>query len=84
MVRNTIRCLITGVLDADIHHVKTRGSGGGDKAWNLMPLCREAHTEVHKIGLRRFSEKYPIAKDWLINNGWTICELRNKWIPPDH
>jgi len=82
MIKGPIRCLVSGVLDPDIHHVKTRGSGGGDEFWNLMPLSREKHTEVHKIGLNKFSEKYPVVKTWLLKNGWTKCPLRKKWVNP--
>lgn len=48
-------CLIVGV---DPHHVKTRGAGGKDTLDNLMPLCREHHTEIHKIGKKTFFKKY--------------------------
>lgn len=40
------------------HHIKTRGSGGDDVAENLICLCIEHHTEIHKIGKDTFSSKY--------------------------
>jgi hypothetical protein len=43
----------------DPHHVKTRGSGGGDEA-NLTALCRAAHTELHQIGRHSFARKYGV------------------------
>jgi len=30
-----------------VHHIKTRGSGGGDTPDNLVRLCYECHTRVH-------------------------------------
>lgn len=31
----------------DPHHIKTRGSGGGDERQNLASLCRKCHTGAH-------------------------------------
>lgn len=63
---------------AEHHHVKTRGSGGGDEVWNLMPLCRYHHQEVHKIGLNKFSIMHGGVKDWLIDNRWEK-DHNGKW-----
>lgn len=30
-----------------VHHIKTRGSGGGDVPENLISLCYECHTKAH-------------------------------------
>jgi hypothetical protein len=43
----------------DPHHLKSRGAGGGDEPENLLSLCREHHTEMHKIGALTFLKKYP-------------------------
>lgn len=61
------------------HHIKTRGSGGSDEKENLMPLCFSCHTEVHKIGLLSFSERYKSVEYFLIANDWFKCPLTNKW-----
>ncbi len=50
----------------DPHHVTTRKAGGADEAKNLMPLCRTHHIQVHKEGWRKFCDKNPTAKRWLI------------------
>ena len=34
-----------GGLDA--HHIKTKGSGGGDNPENLITLCRGHHNDAH-------------------------------------
>ena len=32
----------------DVHHINTRGSGGGDILENMLTLCRGAHTQAHE------------------------------------
>ena len=59
------------------HHVKSRGSWGHDEYWNLMPLCRKHHIQVHNIGLINLCHRYPNVKDWLISNNWEL--LRERW-----
>lgn len=73
------RCTVCSRIDAELHHVKTRKSGGSDNPHNLMPLCRKHHTEIHQIGTTTFSEKYPIAKNWLISNHWNKYGFVLKW-----
>ena len=65
-----------------LHHIKSRGSGGGDEKWNLMPLTAEEHTEVHQIGLVAFSRKYPKVKAWLEVHGWSLTDAYGveRWI----
>lgn len=76
---NQGRCIVCSALNPDAHHVKSKASGGHDVSSNLMPICRIHHTEVHKIGLNRFSDKYAQARGWLINNGWEFNKLSMKW-----
>lgn len=76
---NQGRCLVCSALNPDAHHVKSKKSGGDDVASNLMPLCRVHHTEVHKIGLNRFVDKYPNVKGWLLSNNWEFNQLTMKW-----
>jgi hypothetical protein len=51
------------------HHVISRGSGGGDVASNLLPLCLQHHTEIHKVGNTEFAQKYAVVKNWMISTG---------------
>lgn len=74
-----IRCLISNKTKPDRHHVLSRGAGGPDDDWNLMPLSRQHHTEVHQIGLTTFANKYPKVKNWLLAHGWEFNELLKKW-----
>lgn len=68
----SMSCLIDNAkccLGTDPHHVKTRGSGGGDELKQLMPLCRVHHVEVGTIGVKTFIKKYGLyfdkeSKEW--------------------
>jgi len=37
----------------DMHHIKTRGSGGDDTPENLIELCRMCHTFAHNGHIKR-------------------------------
>jgi hypothetical protein len=74
-----VYCIVTGAPDSDVHHPKSRGSGGPDEPWNMMPLAHRLHQECHNIGLKRFAEKYPAVKQWLLDHQWT---LDRKWRHP--
>lgn len=50
----------------DVDHVTTQGSGGGDVAENLMPLCRKHHSEKGQIGYAGMINKYKSYHRWLI------------------
>lgn len=74
----TLPCVHCGKYPAgDTHHVKTRGSGGGDISENLMPLCRTGHTEIHQQGLTTFAERNGGAREWLRAAGWKL--MAGKW-----
>ena len=66
--------------DIDVHHVKSRGSGGGDEEWNLIPLCRNCHVKIHQYGISKFISKYPNAGEYLISRGWEYDEVIGKWV----
>lgn len=72
-------CIIEGKPPVDLHHVKTRKASGTDDVWNLMPLQHKYHQEIHSIGLKKMSEKYPAVKEWLDKNNWVFCDLLKKW-----
>lgn len=63
-------CVICGQVPAgDVHHVTTRGAGGGDTKENLMPLCRFHHSEIHSIGYGKAISKWPKVLAWLTHMG---------------
>lgn len=68
----SMKCLVCGSPNVDAHHIKTRGSGGDDSLKNLAPLCRIHHTEVHRIGIISFSQKYLGVSTYLQDNGWEL------------
>jgi 5-methylcytosine-specific restriction endonuclease McrA len=57
-------CQVCGRYGAvEVHHIKSRGSGGGDTPDNLISLCYKCHTKAHTGKL---------SKDFLrerVNNG---------------
>ena len=68
-----------GAHNTDMHHVKSRGAFGSNDIWNLCPLSRRYHTEIHKLGTSTFAKKYPQFEKWLLDNGWVYNEQLNKW-----
>lgn len=57
-------CFICGARPSDPHHIRTRGSGGGDEPNNMLPLCRMHHVEIHRIGVKSFAERYRVPIDF--------------------
>lgn len=51
-------CRVCGRTPSDAHHIKHRGSGGGDEEWNILAACRQCHQNVHKIGLNDFAKRH--------------------------
>jgi len=66
------KCLVCNRIGSDPAHIKTVGSGGHDEKSNLMPLCREHHTEQHQVGIGTFSLKYSTVESYLNAHGWEI------------
>lgn len=53
-------------------HIKTRGSGGDDKPYNLLSLCVFCHHEQHLKGWRKFLENREFLRQKLWQMGWRI------------
>lgn len=66
---------------SDPSHIKTRGSGGPDEAFNVWPKCREHHSEWHGMGSLTFLKKYPHFAYLLQQVGWEITETADLWHP---
>lgn len=75
----TIPCCVSGLLEVDLHHVRSRGAYGHDESYNLMPLRHQYHVEIEKIGKFLFAKKYPKAAQWLRQNGWRYDDTFKKW-----
>lgn len=71
-------CFICGLLPSVAHHLKSKGSGGPDKIWNLIPLCKKHHTEIHKIGfVEMFFTRHPGLMPKLNKVGWSFVSIGN-------
>lgn len=71
-------CVVCGDLNIELHHVRSKGSGGPDESWNLMPLCRTHHREIHDRTLKQMTDKSQRMRKWLYDNGWYIEHFINK------
>lgn len=65
-------CLACGRIPSDAAHIKSRGAGGGDEEWNIVPLCRRDHQLQHHIGWIAFFGKYPGVLFALQLMGWQV------------
>lgn len=73
MKSNHYLCVICN-KKAELHHIKSRGSGGPDATFNLIPICRRHHQEVHMNGQITFIKKYPAYEKMLKIKGWYILD----------
>jgi len=72
-------CTVCSKKGVDLHHFKTRNSGGSDDEANLLPVCRLHHSEIHMLGSKTFSDKYQQVRLWLRLNGWQYDCVAKKW-----
>lgn len=75
-----IPCVACGAQPSDPAHIKSRGAGGGDECWNVIPLCRGDHQAQHRMGWVTFARKNWSVFDWLLRHNWEI--LGGKLIHP--
>lgn len=81
-----LRCCICGMRPGSLYnpidpsHIKTRGSGGPDEKWNVVPHCRLHHREWEDTAHHDFLFKYPAMRVLLIGLGWDISGGR-LWHP---
>lgn len=54
----------------EAHHIKTKGAGGPDKAWNLLPLCHSCHMLWHSEGPMKMIGRRLLLKVKLSSRGW--------------
>lgn len=65
-------CCVCGAWPSDPSHIRSKGAGGPDEFFNVVPKCRKCHTEYHQYGITKFIEKYPIFKKVLRERGWVF------------
>ena len=66
-------CIVCGNSKVDPCHIKSKGSGGPDEGFNLVPMCREHHIMQHKLGWGAYMNRFPEVAVRLRDMGW-------KWI----
>lgn len=71
------KCTICG-KHADLHHITAIGAGRNreeiiHEGLEVMPLCREHHTEIHTIGRDTFMTKYHLPGGIIADK--TICKI---------
>lgn len=76
-------CSVCGrVGQSDPSHIRSKGAGGPDTAWNVVPMCRECHRYWHDVGWKTFLDNRPTFARKLIALGWVIDpELMGLWHP---
>jgi len=67
-----LNCVNCGFSRCEVHHIRSRGAGGQDDDFNLVPLCRKCHTEIHMRGAVTFTEENKKFRDFVESKGWTI------------
>lgn len=72
------KCPICG-KKADLHHYENIGMGRDrdtiiHEGMEVLPLCREHHTEVHTIGRNTFMKKWHLGDHGIVADK-TICKL---------
>jgi len=69
LIRDSYRCRFPGCTARswlEVHHVKSRGQGGSDRAWNKLSLCHVHHQHVIHRGYARVKGRAPHALHWEI------------------
>lgn len=74
-------CCICGSRPTDPCHVRSRGAGGPDTDWNVIPMCRKHHSEQHQSGWGKFLKKYFAVKWKLEALGWEMDKAGKLWNP---
>ncbi len=77
-------CAACGSMyQTEIHHIKTRGSGGSNHESNCIPLCSGCHTQEpyawHR-GRWKLINKFPHLLKRFREKGWEI--YGDKFLPP--
>lgn len=64
-------CIVCGVeKDVQPCHVRTRGRGGPDAEFNVIPQCARCHQEQGTMPWREWAEMHPRVGKLLMELGW--------------
>lgn len=71
-------CCVSGATKGiEAHHPKYRSSGAQSSDFYLIPLAKEFHDEWHKLGTKKFIEKYGLRMDLIIQRQWEKFATEN-------
>jgi len=74
-----LSCIVCGKNPpSDCCHIKTKGSGGPDSEWNLIPQCRKHHLEQGSKGWAWMIEHYEPLRKHLDELGWNLEDNKLK------
>ncbi len=65
-------CVVCGSTPCDPCHIKTYAVTGADDPLNLVPMCRQHHSEQHNLGVLPFMKKYASYKYAIEKLGWEV------------
>lgn len=68
-------CVACGKTPCEASHIRSRGSGGPDTSWNVVPKCRACHREWHASGVTAFLRAHPKVAQLLIKMGWELVQM---------
>jgi hypothetical protein len=77
-------CLACGAIPVEICHIRSRGAGGPDEAWNVIPMCVRHHRAQHALGWSALFQVFPKLKREIIAKGWEFIEtfgIEKAWHP---
>lgn len=68
-------CIVCGTHGSDRNpidpsHIRSRGAGGPDEEWNVVPKCRSCHIAWGRLGANTFCDRNPRFKAHLESLGW--------------
>jgi hypothetical protein len=69
-------CIFCGARPTFIHHLKTRGSGGGDEWWNVINICMIHHREIHDKGFIHFWNSNHEFQTVMRARGWEVDGIK--------
>ena len=67
----------------DPSHLRSKGAGGPDTDWNVVPMCRECHRTWHDWGPVRFLSHYREFCLKLVRMGWEVNLETGKLFHPE-
>jgi hypothetical protein len=78
-------CVCCGLIGDGMtcyHHLLTQKSHPElkENKRNMISVCQNHHNMFHSRGIDYMATKFPLVKDWLMNNGWEYNSFLQKWI----